>query len=87
VRARVVYSTRQALQIPALAVARQSGQPFAFVVIEKEGKLIVERRPITLGALGDSAYVIEAGLNEGDRIATSSLQSLRDGAPVKLKQG
>jgi multidrug efflux pump subunit AcrA (membrane-fusion protein) len=53
VRARLVYSVRDALQIPALAVVRQSGQHFALVVQEKDGKTAVERRPITLGALGD----------------------------------
>jgi RND family efflux transporter MFP subunit len=85
VHVRVVYSTRQALQIPSVAVVRQSGQPFAFVVVEKDGAMIVERRPIKLGALGEKAYVLEEGLEEGDRIAISSLQSLRDGAPVKPK--
>ncbi|WP_375772682.1 efflux RND transporter periplasmic adaptor subunit [Archangium gephyra] len=85
VRARLVYSTRQALQLPALAVVRQSGQPFALVVREKEGQTVVERRPVTLGALGEADYVVEAGLRSGDRVAISSLQALRDGAPVKLK--
>jgi RND family efflux transporter MFP subunit len=85
VRARLVYSVRRALQLPALAVVRQSGQPFAFVLQEKEGKTVVERRPITLGALGEMAYVVEKGLSEGDRVAVSSLQLLRDGAPVTPK--
>jgi RND family efflux transporter MFP subunit len=85
VRARVIYSTRSALQVPALAVVRQSGQPFAFVVLEKEGKTVVERRPIKLGALGELSYVVESGLSAGERIAVSSLQLLRDGAPVKVK--
>jgi len=35
--------------------------------------------------LSDQSYVVEKGLVAGDRIATSSLQSLRDGAPVKPK--
>lgn len=82
VRARLVYSTRRALQLPALAVVRQSGQPFAFVVQSKGEQTVVERRPITLGPLGEQAYVIESGLREGDRVAVSSLQALRDGAPV-----
>jgi len=86
VRARVIYSTRSALQVPALAVVRQSGQPFAFVVLEKEGKTVVERRPIKLGALGELTYVVESGLRAGERIAVSSLQLLRDGAPVKVKE-
>ncbi|MFL5347283.1 MAG: efflux RND transporter periplasmic adaptor subunit [Hyalangium sp.] len=85
VRARLVYSTRRALQIPALAVTRQSGQPFAFVVTDKDGKTLVQRRPITLGVLGETSYVVENGLHEGDRVAVSQLQSLRDGAPVKVK--
>jgi RND family efflux transporter MFP subunit len=85
-RARVIYSTRSALQVPALAVVRQSGQPFAFVVLDKEGKTVVERRPIKLGALGELSYVVESGLLAGERIAVSSLQLLRDGAPVKVKE-
>ncbi|WP_425334803.1 efflux RND transporter periplasmic adaptor subunit [Myxococcus stipitatus] len=85
VRARIVYSKRDALQLPALAVVRLSGQPFAMVVQEKEGKTVVERRPITLGALGEMAYVIEGGLKQGDRVAVSSLQALRDGMAVKVK--
>jgi len=85
VRARLVYSTREALQLPALAVVRQSGQPFALVVREKDGQTVVGRRPVTLGALGEAAYVVVAGLQPGDMVAVSSLQSLRDGVPVKLK--
>lgn len=85
VRARLVYSTRQALQLPALAVVRQSGQPFALVVAEKEGKTVVERRPVQLGALGEMAYVVEGGLKEGEQVAVTSLQALLHGAPVKVK--
>ncbi len=85
VRARLVYSTRNALQLPALAVVRQSGQPFALVLQEKDGKTVVMRKPIQLGALGEMAYVVESGLTEGDRVAVSSLQALRDGMPVKVK--
>jgi RND family efflux transporter MFP subunit len=85
-RVRLVFGNRQALQIPALAVVRQSGQAFAWVVQEKEGQAFVERRPITLGPLGRSAYVVESGLGEGERIAVSAIQSLRDRAPVAIKQ-
>ena len=86
VRARLVYSTRSALQLPALAVVRQSGQPFALVVTDKEGKTVVNRRPVQLGTLGAMAYVVESGLNAGDVVAVSSLQALRDGTQVKVKQ-
>nr|WP_217440870.1 MULTISPECIES: efflux RND transporter periplasmic adaptor subunit [unclassified Myxococcus] len=85
VRTRIVYSHRDALQIPALAVVRQSGQPFALVVQEQEGRTVVARRPITLGALGDRTYVVEGGLKAGDLVAVSAIQALRDGMPVTVK--
>ncbi|MFP2958456.1 efflux RND transporter periplasmic adaptor subunit [Myxococcus sp. 1LA] len=85
VRARLVFATRQALQLPAVAVVRQSGQPFVLVLGEKDGQTLVERRPVTLGTLGEGAYVVKSGLRPGDRVAVSSLQSLRDGAPVTVK--
>jgi multidrug efflux pump subunit AcrA (membrane-fusion protein) len=66
---------------------RQSGQPFVFAVADKDQKLTVSRRPVTLGPLGEQTYVVEAGLKAGDRIAVSSLQALRDGAPIRSKVG
>jgi len=85
IRARLIYGTRQALQVPALAVTRQSGQTFVLAVVEKDGKTIVSRKPVKLGALGPQAYVVEGGLEAGDRIAVSSIQALRDGSAVKPK--
>lgn len=82
VRTRLVYRTRPALQVPPLAVMRQSGQPFVFVVQSAQGRTVVARRPVTLGPLGERAYVVEAGLKEGEQVAVSSLQALRDGAPI-----
>lgn len=85
VRARLIYSVGTALQVPALAVVRQSGQSFVFVVVEREGKPVVERRPVQLAGLGPNGYVIEHGLAAGDRVAVSSIQQLRDGAPVSIQ--
>ena len=85
VRARVVYRTGEAMQLPVLAIQRQSGQSFAFVVVERNGQTVVERRPVELGELGEDGYRIERGLSAGDRVAVSSLQMLRDGAPVVIQ--
>jgi RND family efflux transporter MFP subunit len=85
VRARVIYQTNQATVLPVLAVQRQSGQSFAFVVVERNGQTVVERRPIELGQLGEDGYRIEKGLSAGDRVAVTSLQMLRDGAPVVIQ--
>ena len=85
VRARVVYRTSQAMELPVLAVQRQSGQTFAFVVVDRGGQTVVERRPVELGELGEGGYRIERGLEPGERVAVSSLQMLRDGAPVVVQ--
>ncbi|MBK9037337.1 MAG: efflux RND transporter periplasmic adaptor subunit [Myxococcales bacterium] len=84
VRVRVVYSVGTALQLPALAVVRQGGAAFAYVVGERDGKLAVERRLIELGALGPRGFVVEHGLAPGDRVAVSSIQLLKDGAAVTI---
>jgi RND family efflux transporter MFP subunit len=85
VRARVVYAVGAALQVPALAVVRQSGQAFVFVVGMRDGKQVVERRQVQLGSLGASGFVIERGLAPGDQVAVSGIQQLRDGAAVTIK--
>lgn len=83
VRTRIVYGTHSSIVVPPLAVIRQSGQPFVYVVGEKDGKTIVSRKPVTLGELGEKYFVVEKGLQAGDRIAVTSLQALRDGMPIK----
>lgn len=89
VRSRMIYSTRMALQVPASAVLRQSGQAFVFVVLDSKDPskpgLRVERRPVELGDLGDESFVLVKGLVAGERIAMSSIQQLRDGGAVKMK--
>lgn len=85
VRARIVYRTSEAMTLPVLAVQRQSGQTFAFAVVERDGQTVVERRPVKLGDIGEGGYRIESGLAAGDRVAVSSLQSLRDGQPVIIQ--
>lgn len=85
VRTRLVYGTRRALTVPVLAIVRQSGQAFVYAVDEKPSGAVVARRPVTLGTLSEQSYVVEKGLAEGDRVVVSSLQLLRDGAPIKPK--
>jgi RND family efflux transporter MFP subunit len=82
VRARLVYSESEALQVPALSVVRQSGQAFVYVVGEKDGATVASRKPVQLGALGAQKYVVSSGLTSGERIVVSSLQAMRDGAAI-----
>ena len=85
VRARVVWTTHPGLAGPALAVTRLGGQAFVYVVGEANGKPIAKQRPVQLGDLVDNAYVVASGLKPGEKLITSNIQKLRDGAPIQIK--
>jgi RND family efflux transporter MFP subunit len=82
VSARVVWRRQPGLTVPALAVTRQGDQAFVFVAAMANGALLARQRPVQLGALTDNAYVVASGLRPGDRVVTSSIQKLHDGAPI-----
>ncbi len=87
VRARLVWATRPGLLVPVLAVLRLNGQPFVFVAEDDGGRLVARQRPVTLGAITGDAYVVEAGLEPGQRVVVSGVQRLGDGAPIALAPG
>lgn len=89
VRIRLPVGTpRQALLIPEQALGTDQGQKFVFVIHESQDKgqtvSRVVQRTITVGALHDGLRAIE-GLKPGDRVVTSGLQRIRDGAKVNAR--
>lgn len=80
VKARVVFSTRDGLAIPVSSITRQAGQAFAFVVDQGN---VAHRLPVELGPLQGSTYVVASGLDAGEKLVTSGLQMLQDGAQVQ----
>ncbi len=84
VRARVVWRTHPGLRMPTTAVVRQSGQTFAFVVLGEGAAAVAKQRAVALGAIDGNEYVVATGLEEGDRVIVSSVQKLREDAPVAL---
>jgi RND family efflux transporter MFP subunit len=81
-RARVVWRTHEGVMIPALAVMRMGGQPFVYLAEQTARGLIARQRPVDLGELTGQRYVVNRGLASGDRIVTSNVQKIRDGAPI-----
>jgi RND family efflux transporter MFP subunit len=82
-RARVVWSRDPGLTIPLTAVSRISGRYFCFVAEPSEGGLVARQKPIEVGELLGNEYIVRSGLKAGDRVITSGIQKLADGAPVK----
>jgi RND family efflux transporter MFP subunit len=82
VRARVVWSAQPSLTLPALAVNRINGQYFAWVAEAGDKGFVARQRPVKLGDLVGNDYVVLDGLKPGERVVTSGIQKLAEGAPL-----
>lgn len=83
VKARVIWSTAPAPTVPVLAVARIGGQPFVYVATEVNGSVVAKQRSVTLGDTVGNDYAVKGGLKQGEKVITSGIQFLVDGAPVQ----
>ncbi|MBA3295358.1 MAG: efflux RND transporter periplasmic adaptor subunit [Acidobacteria bacterium] len=82
-RARIVWRNAPGLTVPLTAVLRVNGQYFCFVAEQGEGGLVARQRPLELGDMIGNDYIVKSGVKAGDRIVTSGIQKLGNGAPVK----
>jgi RND family efflux transporter MFP subunit len=83
VNARVIWSTAPAPVVPVLAVSLVGGQTFVYLASPKGNGYIAHQVPVTLGETVGNTYPVIAGLKPGDKVITSGLQFLQEGAPVK----
>ncbi len=73
---------KKAILVPQRAVLNTAQGSIVMLVNEKN---IVEARPIKVGINVDQMYLIDGGLNLGDRIITDGLVKARPGQPVSLE--
>jgi len=83
VKARVIWSTSPAPTVPVLAVTRIGGQPFVYVATEVNGSTVARQRSVMLGDTVGNDYAVKDGLKQGEKVITSGIQFLIDGAPVQ----
>jgi RND family efflux transporter MFP subunit len=83
VRARVTWSTSRAPVVPVLAVSLVGGQTFVYLASPKGEGYIAHQVPVTVGETVGNTYPVLGGLKPGDKVITSGLQFLQEGAPVK----
>jgi RND family efflux transporter MFP subunit len=88
VQSRIVWSKTTGVLVPTTAITRVGGQAFVFVVEQKpdesgKAQQVVSQRPVKLGRLQGNNYVVLEGVKPGDKIATSNILKLRDGAPIQ----
>ncbi|NLW05012.1 MAG: efflux RND transporter periplasmic adaptor subunit [Pseudomonadaceae bacterium] len=82
VRARINMGTREAgLLVPQRSVARDARGDTFVMLVDADNK--IERRTIVVNqALGDQ-WLVDSGVEAGDRIVVAGLQKIRPGATVK----
>jgi membrane fusion protein (multidrug efflux system) len=72
-----------AILLPQRAVLEGPKGKFAYVV---NGESKVEVRPIEVGDWSGDAWVVNAGLNTGDRVIVDGVMKIGPGAPVKVAE-
>jgi len=82
VKARIVWDTKPAAVVPVLAVVRQGGQPFVFVMVEQGGHFSALQTAVTLGDTVGNVYAVNSGLKPGDKVIVSGTQFLVNNMPV-----
>ncbi|MEH2438476.1 MAG: efflux RND transporter periplasmic adaptor subunit [Nostoc sp.] len=87
VRARIIWNQKAGVLIPTQAVNRIGGQSFVYVVKENQSQekpqFVVRQKPVQLGDVQNDRYPILEGVKVGERVATSNILKLRDGAPIQ----
>jgi RND family efflux transporter MFP subunit len=83
VKARVTWSTSPAPVVPVLAVSLIGGQTFVYIAQPKGDGYAAHQIPVMLGETVGNTYPVLSGLKLGDKVITSGLQFLQEGAPVK----
>jgi RND family efflux transporter MFP subunit len=86
-QAKIVWNRTSGVLVPTTAITRVGGQAFVYAVDQKteagQSQTVVSQRPVKLGSVQGNSYVILEGLKAGDKIATTNILKLRDGAPVQ----
>lgn len=82
VKARVIWGSKPMPIVPVLAVVRQGGQSFVFVVQKANGMAIAHQVPVVLGDTVGNSYAVSSGLSQGDQVIVTGTQFLVNNMPV-----
>ena len=78
----IVRVQQNALLIPQAAVNEQQGS-YLVAVVDKDNR--VSMRPVQVGQRTETMWVIDGGLNPGDRVIVEGQQNLKPGMTVQTK--
>lgn len=82
IEARIIWSTKPMAVIPVLAVVRQSGMSFVYVMQKSGDHYVAQERAVVLGQTVGNNYSISSGLKAGEQVIVSGTQFLANGMTV-----
>jgi RND family efflux transporter MFP subunit len=88
VQAKTIWDEHPGILIPVTAITRLGGKTFVFVAQSAPATtadrpaLTAQQQPVELGAIEGANYQVMKGLKPGDKIVTSGLLSLTNGASI-----
>ncbi len=82
VRVKVVWNKEPGVLVPTTAVSRVAGQNFVFVVQKEKSGLVAKQKLVQLGNVQGNNYQVISGLKPGERVATTNVPNLSDGAAI-----
>lgn len=85
VRAQFVWDTTAGITVPTKAVSQIGGKYFVFLAQRDGDKLFAKQTEIDVGEIEGASYYVKKGLKPTDRIITTGIQRLADGAPIADK--
>jgi len=75
---------RDALRVPMQGIARDAKGETSAMVVGKDGK--VEVRPVTVSRALDDTWLVESGLQAGDKVIVEGLQKIGPDMPVQATE-
>jgi multidrug efflux pump subunit AcrA (membrane-fusion protein) len=81
-RVTVNMGNEKHIVVPDISIVKQQGSGDRYVYVYADGK--VEYVKVTLGRRLDASYEVLSGLQEGDKVAITSLTKLNNGTEVTV---
>ncbi len=82
-RARVIWDRQPGVLVPTTAISRVAGQDFVFIAETNEkSSMVARQKPVKLGEIQGNNYQVIEGLEAGEKIVTSGIQKLSNGALI-----
>ncbi len=73
------YIAKEAIVLPLHVIQKSQAGDYVIIATEKQGRMVAERRMVTVARVSHGLAEISAGLKAGDSVVTTGFQSVKDG--------